>query len=173
MQQDILACKELGVSGVVLGMLNSDGTVDVLRTRKLVELAHPMAVTFHRAFDMTKDPYKSLSDICLIKGINRILTSGQSKSCLEGLNLLKELQIQASGRLVIMPGGGLRRENVDYIIEQLDPSDIHMSCSIFLDSKMEFKNPKVSMGGADNSFEFKSRSVDGDLIKKIAQNKET
>ena len=107
MKEDILQCKNIGCDGVVIGLLNAEGTIDKTRTSKLVNLAYPMSVTFHRAFDRANDPFKAMEDI-IESGCERILTSGQQPSALEGIELISALIKKAEERIIIMPGSGLR-----------------------------------------------------------------
>src|SRR6185295_5031126 len=111
MKKDILFCKELKIDGVVFGILNHDGSVDVDRCKELVGIAKPLSVTFHRAFDMTADPFQSLEEI-ISSGCHRILTSGQKPTATEGAEMISKIIIQANGRIIIMPGGGIRPENI-------------------------------------------------------------
>ena len=104
MKLDIALCKLVGVDGVVIGLLHPDGTVDVERMRALIELARPLSVTCHRAFDVTRDPLESLETLIAL-GVDRILTTGQEFSALEGLELIAELVRRAGDRVIIMPGG--------------------------------------------------------------------
>jgi len=115
MKQDILFCKELNYEGVVLGILKKDKTIDVVRTAALVSLAYPMQVTFHRAFDECADPFAALEEI-INCGCKRILTSGQKPSAQEGIRLLAELIVKADKRICIMPGGGIRANNLSTIL---------------------------------------------------------
>lgn len=107
MLQDIKLCHSLNVEGVVIGVLLPDGSVDKIRVKRMVEAAQPMLVTFHRAFDMVKDPFQALEDIIEIGGIQRILTSGCERSAYEGLDMLVELNKRANDRVIIMPGAGM------------------------------------------------------------------
>jgi copper homeostasis protein len=111
MLRDIDTAKELGADGVVIGVLTASGEVDVERTRELLERARPMSVTFHRAFDMTRDPFAALDTLASL-GIDRVLTSGQEESALEGLDLLKELVARAGDRIVVMVCGNLSEKNI-------------------------------------------------------------
>ena len=111
MRDDILFCKQLGFAGVVLGILNSDKTVDISRTEELVALAHPLPVTFHRAFDESINPFQSLEDI-ISCGCKRILSSGQKNTAIEGKELLQQLIRLAKERVIIMPGGGVRSNHI-------------------------------------------------------------
>jgi copper homeostasis protein len=117
MERDIVACNKLGVDGVVIGLLTADGDIDITRTQRLVELAAPMPVTFHRAFDVARDPFKALEDI-IATGCNRILTSGQEASAPEGAALIGKLQEAAGERLVIMPGAGVRLNNIAQLVAE-------------------------------------------------------
>ena len=142
MKADIQICKNLGCDGVVIGMLNSDGTVDKQRCKQLVDIAQPMGVSFHRAFDRTKDPFKALEDIISI-GCERILTSGQKSVATDGVALLNELVKQANGRIIIMPGSGVRSDNVENLVKKTNATEFHTSARTYTDSKMEFINESM------------------------------
>jgi len=116
MKHDIGVCKHLKVEGIVLGILNASGRVDVARTKELVELAKPLSVTFHRAFDATNDPFTALQDI-LDCGCRHILTSGQQPTAMEGSELISELIKRADSRIIIMPGGGVRSANIQDLVK--------------------------------------------------------
>lgn len=126
MLQDIQMCKQMNVNAVVIGALRSDGDVDVDMTRRLVEAAHPLPVTFHRAFDCCRDPYTALEDIIML-GCDRLLTSGQEESAYTGRHLISELVSLAAGRLVVMPGGGVRPSNIDEIEKNTHAPEYHGS----------------------------------------------
>ena len=157
MKQDIIVAKELGFKGVVIGLLNSDGSIDKIRTAELVSLAKPMQVTFHRAFDRCVDPLQGLEDI-IETGCHRILTSGQVPNVANALPLIKQLVEQANGRIVIMPGSGVRANNINEILQQTGVVEIHSSARKNNPSKMEFN--VVSMN--EN---LQSTGVDVDEIK--------
>jgi copper homeostasis protein len=148
MKQDIVFCKEHRAEGVVLGVLNEDGTVDMKRTAELVDLAGPMQVTFHRAFDMTSDPFKAMEDIISL-GIKRILTSGQAATALEGAQLIQQLNNRTNNSLSIMPGGGNTEDNVRRIIELTGAREIHASLRSKVDGKMIFRNNTTKMGSEE------------------------
>lgn len=139
MKTDVLLCKELGCDGVVFGMLNTDGSVDTERCRQLVELAHPMGVTFHRAFDRTDDPSKALEDIISI-GCERILTSGLRPHVMLGVARIASLVMQAAGRIIIMPGGGLTTTNIRAIARKTGVTELHTSGRHYIHSKMDYIN---------------------------------
>ena len=126
MKNDILICKSLGVNGVVIGILNEDNTVDKIRNSKLVQLASPMTTTFHRAFDETPDAKKALEGT-IECWFTRILTSGQKSSAIEGANLISELIKSAGERIIIMPGGGVRKENINELIKITKAHEYHSS----------------------------------------------
>ncbi len=139
MKTDISICKALNCEGVVIGMLNADGTVDKARCKELVERAYPLGVTFHRAFDRTIDPLKALEDI-IDTGCERILTSGQRPNALDGADLISALIKQADNRIIIMPGSGVRSDNIAAIAKKTGAIEFHSSARIFKDSKMEYTN---------------------------------
>ena len=115
MRSDIETAKAEGANGAVIGLLTAAGEVDAARTRELVALARPLSVTFHRAFDVTPDPFRALETLIEL-GVDRVLTSGQEPNVLEGLPLIVELMQRAGDRIVIMPGGGITERNVERIV---------------------------------------------------------
>jgi copper homeostasis protein len=146
MASDIETAKAEGADGVVIGQLTADGFVDVAHTRELMTLARPMAVTFHRAFDMTPDPFAALETLVDL-GIDRILTSGQEASVLEGLPMIAELVKRAGDRIVIIPGGGITSRNVDRIVAAARPKEIHFAALELEAGGMRFRRNHVFMGG--------------------------
>jgi len=146
MKLDIELAKKLGADGVVFGILAEDGTVDAERTAALTELARPMNVTFHRAFDVTRDPYEALETLIGL-GIDRILTSGQENSVLEGLDLITDLVQRAGDRIIIMPGAGITERNVKKIVAQSRAKEIHVAAWASVESRMTYRNPRCFMGG--------------------------
>ena len=139
MKTDISTCKVLGCDGVVIGMLHADGTVDTVRCQQLVELAYPMGVTFHRAFDRSNDPFVALEDI-IETGCERILTSGLVPSCLDGAPLIAQLIQKADERIIIMPGSMLRSSNVAEIATITGATEFHTSARITMNSTMDYIN---------------------------------
>jgi copper homeostasis protein len=139
MQQDVLLCKQLGFEGIVIGLLNKDASIDIERTKRLVELAYPMDVTFHRAFDRAKDAFKSLEDI-IDCGCQRILTSGQVPNAFDGKGLIKKLIEQADDRIIIMPGSGIRSNNIKAIADYTGATELHSSARKNIACEMEFIN---------------------------------
>jgi len=161
MKADIENCKNLGCDGVVIGILNADGTVDKKRCKQLVEIAHPMKVTFHRAFDRTNEPFKAMEDIISI-GCERILTSGQKNLATDGEELLNKLVKQANKRIIIMPGSGVKSDNIETLVKNTNATEFHTSARTFIDSKMEFINESMDE-------QLTSVSAMSDEIKKIIE----
>jgi copper homeostasis protein len=139
MQQDVVLCREAGCDGVVIGLLRDDGSVDKERCARLVELAYPLGVTFHRAFDWTADPYQALETIIDI-GCERILSSGQRPTATDGAELLKELVKRADQRIIIMPGSGLRAANIAPLAQNTGAPEYHSSARVNIAGDMKFTN---------------------------------
>jgi copper homeostasis protein len=146
MQADIDTAKEEGADGVVIGLLGTDGSIDAHKTRDLAARARPLSVTFHRAFDMTPDPVAALETLIRL-GIDRVLTSGQEASVLEGLPLIVELIRRAGDRIVVMPGGGITARNVARIVEAASPREVHFAALEPASGGMRFRRSHVFMGG--------------------------
>jgi copper homeostasis protein len=140
MMKDVKLCKQLGSDGVVIGLLNMDGSIDVARTAELIEAAYPMGVTFHRAFDRCKDPFEALEQLIEI-GCERILTSGQKPSVVDGVDLVAELNKKADDRIIIMPGSGVRKENIKMLAEKTGCLEFHSSLRNKTKSPMQFVHP--------------------------------
>jgi len=147
MRHDIATARALGADGVVLGVLLPDGTVDAARTAELMAAARPLSVTFHRAFDVTRDPHEALEALIAL-GVDRVLTSGQESSALEGLDTLAALVRQAGDRITVMPGGGIRAGNVAKIVAGTAAREIHFTAGAAHGSRMAHHNPRVFMGVA-------------------------
>jgi copper homeostasis protein len=146
MEADIDTAKAEGADGVVIGLLTADGTVDAKRTRELIARARPMSVTFHRAFDMTCEPFEALETLVGL-GVERVLTSGQEASVLEGLPLIAELVRRAGTRIIVMPGGGITARNAERIVAAAKPKEIHFAALEPVASTMQFRRQHVFMGG--------------------------
>ncbi len=151
MTNDVLLAKKFGCEGVVIGLLKKDGNIDVERTAALIDLAYPLEVTFHRAFDRCKDPFNALEELIEI-GCQRILTSGQKPTAPEGVDLIAELIKKADDRIIIMPGSGVRKENIRMIADKTGAVEFHSSVKGKSDSQMDFIHPsfnEVSNPGID------------------------
>jgi copper homeostasis protein len=140
MLRDVLFCKEIGCDGIVVGLLRADGNIDIERTARLVDAAYPLGVTFHRAFDRCLDPMLALEQLIDI-GCERILTSGQKPTAEEGLELITRLQVAAAHRLIIMPGSGIRKDNIRAIATKTGCLEFHASLRGRTKSSMEFIHP--------------------------------
>ena len=130
MKADIEICKALGSHGIVSGILNKDHSIDSERTKALVELSRPLEFTFHRAFDEVSNPKLALEQLINL-GVNRILTSGQESSAEKGMDLLKQLNHQAKGRMIIMAGAGINAFNASKF-KGIGLKEIHASASVDL-----------------------------------------
>lgn len=166
MKEDIRMCKQLGVNGVVFGILLPNGNIDITRTKQLVELARPLSVTFHRAFDVTPDPQKALEDI-ISSGVDRLLTAGQQNKAPDGTELIAELVKQADGRIVIMPGSGLNENNIIEFRKKTGATEFHMTGRMPVESKMVFRKDGIYMGGLPQIPEFKIYITDSEKIRKV------
>ena len=175
---DIELCKQLKVHGVVFGCLTKDGDIDVPLMRRLIETAKPLSVTCHRAFDVCRDPFAALEQLIEL-GCDRILTSGQQSDAVKGIPLIAELVKRAAGRIIIMPGCGVRENNIARIeaAQKSDPDgfvgieaetgakEFHTSARSIVYSKMEYRNENVPMGSSIVSSEFETVETDR---KKVA-----
>ena len=146
MEEDIRAAREAGADGVVFGCLTPDGELDMPAMTRLMKASEGMAVTFHRAFDYVKDP-KQVMETLIEMGVDRILTSGQQPSAIKGAGLLAELVEQAAGRIVIMPGCGVKEDNIAELAKLTGASEFHFSARENRESRMKLRNPALSMGG--------------------------
>jgi copper homeostasis protein len=180
MKADVKICKELGCDGVVIGMLNVDGTVDKKRCEALIQIAYPMGVTFHRAFDRTKKPLltspegrdldsdelsrysQALEDVIEI-GCERILTSGLVPNAPDGADSLAALIKQADERIIIMPGSGVRSDNIIELAKRTGAVEFHTSARMNIDSKMHYTNEAMKET-------LRSVSLDSAEVKKIIDN---
>lgn len=167
MQRDIVTIGAQGVDGFVLGILTPEGDVDLVRTRALVEIARPRHITFHRAFDMSRNPQEALEALIGL-GIERVLTSGQEPSALEGLAMINTLIQQARNRIIIMPGGGVAR-SLQQIVTASDVQEVHMSVNKQVESAMTYRNPRVSMGRTPGAPEYTRLSTDASKVAALRQ----
>ena len=148
MLAEVKLCKELGFDGIVAGILLTDGSIDRSRMAKLVNAAYPMSVTFHRAFDRCRDPLHALEEI-IEMGCERILTSGQQLQAPDGVELIRQLNEAAAGRIIIMPGSGVRPENIAQLAAKTGCAEFHASLRAKEKSRMEFVQPAFA-GDADS-----------------------
>ena len=148
MAADIDIARELGADGVVFGCLRPDGSLDTEANAMLMEHAKGLSVTFHRAFDRCNDPRRALAQLIEL-GVDRVLTSGQQPTALEGVPLLKELNALAADRIIILAGCGVTETNIKHIADATGVGEFHFSARVPVKSRMEYMNPDVYMGAKD------------------------
>lgn len=168
MEQDIRTCKQLGADGVVIGALTAEGDIDAAACKRLIAAADGMSITFHRAFDMCRDPHKALEELISL-GCHRVLTSGQAATAEAGVPLLKELVEQSDGRIIIMPGCGVNSNNAAKILNATGAVEIHASARRSVGSGMLFRHSGVSMGNPDSD-EYARKETDVNEVKEIVKN---
>lgn len=164
MVEDIKAMRDLGVVGVVIGCLTADGEIDEVRTKALVDAARPMKVTCHRAFDMTRD-YRAAIEALVRAGVDRVLTSGQRDTAVEGIDILKNTAAIADGRIVIMACGALDQTNIAQVRRATGVDEMHFAALKTLKSTMAFRNPYVGMGGTAIEREYEITVTDEDAVR--------
>ncbi|MHB1921282.1 MAG: copper homeostasis protein CutC [Chitinophagaceae bacterium] len=164
MKNDIQVCKHLGCEGVVIGLLTSEGRVDKINSKLLIDLAWPMEVTFHRAFDMTPNPFEALEDIISL-GCERILTSGQKSTAADGAELLAELVKRAANEILIMPGAGIRENNIQFLVQKTQAIEYHTSAKVIRESKMKYKNLEATHEGRGHELDISM--TDPAIVRKI------
>lgn len=162
MLQDVKLCKQLGCDGVVIGLLNMDGTIDMVRTAQLVEAAYPLGVTFHRAFDRCKEPFTALEELIEI-GCERILTSGQQPSVVDGVEVVAELNKIAADRIIIMPGSGVRKENINMLAERTGCTEFHSSLRGKAASNMHFIHPAFK----DSAESYMNNAIEAGEVREL------
>jgi len=150
----------------VIGLLSADGTIDFKRTKALIARARPLKVTFHRAFDMTPDPFEAMETLIGL-GVERVLTSGQEAGVLEGLPLIAELVRRAGSRIIVMPGGGITPRNAERIIAAASPREIHFATLEPQASGMKFRRQHVFMGGELRPPEYDRLVTSVDTIRSV------
>lgn len=169
MLKDIENAGKLGVDGVVFGCLTPEGDVDMKKNKELIEAAGDMRITFHRAFDMCRDPFESLEKIIDL-GCDRILTSGQQPKAYEGINLLKELIRVAGDRIIIMPGSGVNYENIAKLALETGAKEFHLSAREPVESGMLYRNSNLKMGGAVVQInEYEQQVTSSEMVKKTIE----
>jgi copper homeostasis protein len=157
MKEDIRICRSLNCEGIVTGILKADGTIDKERCAELIELAKPMEVAFHRAFDMSNDMDQALEDLIALQ-IKRVLTSGGAPSAILGSEKLAQLVKKADGRIIIMPGAGINGNNIKELIDQTGATQFHASAKEFVASKMKFRNTETKMGSIEDEYRYELTS---------------
>ena len=167
--RDIDAAKAAGAAAVVVGALHPDGTIDVDRTREWVDRARPMQVTFHRAFDMTRDPFEALETLLQL-GVDRVLTSGQRDAVPDGIPLLTDLVRRAGDELIVMPGGGgVDPDNVRQIVDATGAREVHFAALGVVESTMQHRNPNCTMGAGTPLGEYQRWDTDQDRVRRCIE----
>lgn len=168
MLKDIVMARQLGADGVVIGALRADGTVDVERVAAMVAAAGTASTTFHRAFDVAADPARALEALVAL-GNTRVLSSGQEATALEGADTLASLVKQAAGRITIMAGGGVTEDNAARVVAETGVVEVHVRGTSLVESRMEFRNPRVSMGKPFAPDDFRRAVTDKARIRRITE----
>lgn len=159
MLYDLDMAKRLNVHGVVFGCLTKEGDIDVPLMRKLIDASGALSVTCHRAFDVCRDPFVALEQLIEL-GCDRILTSGQQPDAVRGIPLIRELVQRADGRIIIMPGAGVRSTNIARIEAETGAKEFHTSARSIVYSQMEYRNENVPMGSSVVTSEFETVQTD-------------
>jgi copper homeostasis protein len=158
MKKDILFCKQQGVEGIVVGILNQNRTLDLKKMEILAQLAYPMDIISHRAFDQTPDPFEALAQLQNL-GFHRILTSGQSQNAIDGKEILRGLVEAAQGKIEIMPGAGVNPNNIQELINYTKATTIHTSAKAKIKSSIQDKTD----GWRDNDY----WETDVEIVKQL------
>ncbi|MGN9911312.1 copper homeostasis protein CutC [Phytohabitans sp. LJ34] len=166
MRRDIEAVAAAGAHGVVIGALTADGDVDLAACRELLSDVDGLSVTFHRAFDMARRPREALAAVADL-GADRLLTSGQEATALDGAALIAELVTAAGDRLVVMPGGGVTAGNVRRLIDLTGVREVHFTARTTVDSPARHRNPRVAMGSASGADEYTRRRTSRAAIEAL------
>lgn len=165
---DIEFCKKAGCDGVVIGFLNPDGTINADRISEMTELARPMSVTFHRAFDMTRDPFEAL-DVLLNTGVDRLLTAGQQNKAPLGADLIARLIKKSGNQMIIMPGSGVNEENVTWLHKQTGAIEFHLTGQKPVSSMMKYRKEGIFLGGLSQIPEYEYSVTSVERIRKIVE----
>lgn len=168
MLKDIDIARKSGADGVVFGCLSADGEVDITSMRILMEASKGLSVTFHRAFDVCRNPQKALEEIIGL-GCDRILTSGQQPTAEQGIPLLKELQGVAAGRITLLAGCGVNENNIARIAAETGIHEFHFSARESIQSEMKFRNEAVSMGGTVHINEYERNVTSVRRVKETVE----
>jgi copper homeostasis protein len=164
MLDDVRAIRAMGAAGVVVGCLTTDGAIDEARMTALVEAARPMAVTCHRAFDMTRDYHEAIEAL-VRSGVDRVLTSGQRDTAIEGTAILKASVAAAAGRIKIMACGALDATNIARVLRDTGADELHFAALRTTKSPMRFRNEHVGMGGTAIEREFELTLTDEAAVR--------
>jgi|TARA_Y100000385_G_scaffold257014_1_gene283902 copper homeostasis protein len=165
-KRDIDVVKELNVDGIVIGILNANGEVDKLRMKEVIDYAYPLKVSFHRAFDMCKDPFAAMEDLINLN-ICRILTSGKQNTAMEGARLIKGLINKSNGRIEIMPGSGISADNIEKLKELTNATSFHLTGSYYVESDMKYQHTDVVLNNINPSIDYSWKETSETLLKEV------
>ena len=168
MRRDILHATQLGADGVVLGLLQPNGTADAVRTAALARAARPLDVTFHRAIDVTRDPEEAL-DALIAVGVDRVLTSGQASTALQGAAVIARLVRHAAGRIVILAGGGIDEKNALAVVKRTGVQEVHVRGTSRRKSGMRYRSRRVVFRSAQKPDDYVLEVTDEARIRKIVR----
>ena len=168
MERDAELLLERGADGIVFGILNADGTVDVKRTRALRQRIGARPAVFHRAFDVTPDPFRALEELIDL-GITRVLTSGQKNSAPEGSGLIKQLLERAEGRIEMLPGAGITVENVRQLLERTGCAQVHLTAFSEQQDPSTLANADIYFGAANGPEESKYDLADREYVRRMKE----
>lgn len=166
MKEDIILAKQLKADCLAFGILLPTGDVDISRSLELIDLAKPLQVTFHRAFDFARNPFKALEDIISIRA-NRILTSGQRATVDEGYTLIKDLIIKANKRISIMAGSGVNSQNKDRLVNLCGVRELHLTAKKCIDSSMKYRPDNMNLSTCYQDTGYNKIVADLETITKI------
>jgi copper homeostasis protein len=167
MHFDIEHAKNAGADGVVLGVLQPNGHINIIRTREMVQHAAPLKVTFHRAFDMTADPLRAIDDL-LICGCSRILTSGQKATAIQGIETIRKIVTHAGGKIQIMAGSGVTPQNAPQLMHA-GVHALHLSAKKIIPGKMTWRNPQAPIMQTTNLTDHELLAIDDSKIHQMIE----
>lgn len=166
MVRDVRILRDAGAQGLATGVLKADGRVDRDAMQAILDAAGPVPITFHRAFDMTVDPWEALADLIEL-GIPRVLTSGLEAGVVDGIPMIRGLVESAGGEISVMPGGGVRPENVARLIQETGVEEVHFTAFRTSPSPMVHRNPRPRMGAGEVPGEFHRPSTDAARVRQF------
>jgi copper homeostasis protein len=168
MQRDIETACNCGADGIVLGLLDEEGRVDAPRLRELIELARPLEVTFHRAFDVSRNLEES-AEVLIDLGVDRVLTSGGRSRAIEAADWLRGFIERVGGRLEVLLGGGIDSSNAAVLVERTGARQLHVGSGVRerLPSRMRFRRPGIALGGLEAEREFERHAVSAAKVREL------
>lgn len=166
MRQDIRYCKSLGIDGIVIGVLNADASINREQMRHLIELARPMSICFHRAFDLLADPQRGLKELLQL-GVDRLLTSGLEPTAWQGRTLIRSLVQEAGEDLVVMPGSGINEDNIMALQKETGAVEFHLSAKKRIASSFEGTHSKLSFSPCDAIPDYDRFETDPERVQNI------